>query len=52
MSAKNTDPGKVICDMILSRNSAVSPPGLMPGIKPPLLFKSSAILFVGTVIAV
>jgi hypothetical protein len=37
---------------LLSKNSDVSPPGLIPGTKPPLLFKSSAILFVGTVIAV
>ena len=34
------------------KNSDVSPPGLIPGTKPPLLFKSSDILFVGTVIAV
>ena len=35
-----------------SKYSAVSFPGLIPGTNPPLLFKSSDILFVGTVIAV
>ena len=43
---------KVIKDMILSKKSPVSFPGRIPGIKPPLLFRSSAILLVGTVIAV
>ncbi len=51
-AAKNNEPGNVIRDIILSKNSEVSPPGLMPGTKPPLLFKSSDILFVGTVMAV
>ena len=46
--ARKIEPGKVICDMIESKILDVSVPGLIPGIKPPLLFKSSAILFVGT----
>ncbi len=50
--ARNNDPGKVILDNTESNLSAVSFPGLIPGIKPPLFFKSSAILFVGIVMAV
>ena len=50
--ARNIEPGRVICDMIESKIFDVSVPGLIPGIKPPLLFRSSAILLVGTVIAV
>ena len=48
-NARNIDPGKVIWDIIASSKFDVSVPGLIPGIKPPLLFKSSAILLVGTV---
>lgn len=37
------DPGKVILDITVSRNSTVFLPGLIPGIKPPFFFMSSAI---------
>ena len=52
ITARYRDPGKVIRDITESRNSDVSLPGLIPGTNPPLLFKSSDILLVGTVIAV
>ena len=39
-------------DQILSINSAVGLPGLMPGINPPFRFKLSAMSLEGTVIAV
>ena len=52
IKAKNIDPGNVINDIILSKKSDVSTPGRTPGTNPLLLFKSSAILLVGTVIAV
>ena len=50
--AKKIEPGKVICDITLSKYSEVSFPGRIPGTNPPLRFKSSDILFVGTVMAV
>ena len=50
--AKKIEPGNVIRDITLSKKSDVSKPGLIPGTKPPLRFKSSAILLVGTVMAV
>jgi hypothetical protein len=49
---KKRDPGNVICDITVSKYSEVSFPGRIPGTKPPLRFRSSDILFVGTVIAV
>ena len=44
--------GGLMCDITVSKKSLVSFPGLTPGTNPPLRFKSSDILFVGTVIAV
>src|SRR5690554_3318587 len=52
MIASISDPGNVINDITRSKKFAVSGPGLIPGMKPPLRFKSSAILLVGTLIAV
>ena len=52
IKARNKEPGNVINDITLSKNSEVYNPGRIPGINPPLLFKSSAILLVGTEIAV
>ena len=50
--AKKKDPGKVIFEMIPSKNSAVFFPGLIPGIKPPFFLRSSAICCGEKVIAV
>jgi hypothetical protein len=52
MTDNKIDPGKVILLKTVSKNSAVGPPGLIPGIKPPLRFKSSDMLVVFTCIAV
>jgi len=46
------EPGNVILDIILSRNSTVFLPGLIPGINPPFFFISSAICTGFIVIAV
>jgi len=51
MQEKN-DPGRVILDIIVSRNSTVLRPGLIPGINPPFFFISSAIWLGFIVIAV
>ena len=52
MTARNKDPGKVIRDTTLSICAAVYSPGRTPGMKPPLFFKSSAILLGLIIIAV
>ncbi len=43
--AKNIEPGKVILVKILSINSDVCFPGLIPGINPPCFFILSATSF-------
>ena len=40
---KKMEPGSVILERTLSKNSEVFLPGFTPGMNPPFLFKSSAI---------
>ena len=52
MIARKMEPGRVTFDMMASRYSTVFFPGFTPGMKPPFLFISSAIMVGFTVTAV